>query len=152
LSADQEAAFKRYIQAGGGFVGVHDAAKAQADSSWFTGLIGTRPATSLSNPEKVTEVTANGDNPPNETKEKLVDGNTNTKWLTSAPPGWVPAKLDKPVAVNHYALTSANDFPGRDPKDWTLQASTDGSSWKTLDTQSGQSFAQRFQTKQYAFD
>jgi glucose/arabinose dehydrogenase/type 1 glutamine amidotransferase len=152
LSADQEAAFKRYIQSGGGFVGVHDAAKAQADSSWFTGLIGTRPATSLSNPEKVIEVTANGENPPNESKDKLVDGNTNTKWLTFEPTGWVTAKLDNPVAVNHYALTSANDFPGRDPKNWTLQGSQDGSSWKTLDTQSGQSFAQRFQTKQYAFD
>ena len=46
LSADQEAAFQAYIQAGNGFVGIHDAALAQPDSAWFTGLIGTRPGTS----------------------------------------------------------------------------------------------------------
>jgi glucose/arabinose dehydrogenase/type 1 glutamine amidotransferase len=46
LNADQEAAFQAYIKDGGGFVGVHDAARVQADSSWFTQLIGTRPAAS----------------------------------------------------------------------------------------------------------
>jgi type 1 glutamine amidotransferase len=152
LNADQEAAFQAYVKNGGGFVGVHDAARAQADSDWFTGLIGTRPGTGLPNPEKVVGVTASGENPPNESKEKLVDGNTNTKWLTFQPTGWVTAKLDKPVAVTSYALTSANDFEGRDPKDWKLQGSQDGKSWTNLDTQTGQDFPQRFQTKQYQFN
>jgi glucose/arabinose dehydrogenase/type 1 glutamine amidotransferase len=152
LNDDQEAVFQTYIKDGGGFVGVHDAAYAQADSAWFSGLIGTRPAASLPNPEKVVEVTASADNPPNESKEKLVDGNTGTKWLTFSPTGWVTAKLDKPIAVNSYALTSANDFPGRDPKDWKLQGSPDGQSWTNLDTRTGESFPQRFQTRQYQFD
>ncbi|MCW2637724.1 MAG: cytochrome, partial [Dactylosporangium sp.] len=132
LSADQERAFQLYINNGGGFVGVHDAARAQAESNWFTGLIGTRPGTGLPTPEKVVEVTASGENPPNESKEKLVDGNTNTKWLTFQPTGWVTVKLEKPVAATRYALTSANDFPGRDPKDWKLQGSPDGTSWTDL--------------------
>ncbi|MEV1286098.1 ThuA domain-containing protein [Micromonospora sp. NPDC049679] len=152
LNNDQENAFQAYIKNGGGFVGVHDAARAQADSDWFTGLIGTRPTTGLPKSEKVIEVTASAENPPNETKEKLFDGNTNTKWLTFQPTGWVTAKLDKPVAVTRYALTSANDFTGRDPKDWKLQGSQDGQSWTSLDTQTGQSFPQRFQTKPYQFD
>ena len=50
-----------------------------------------------------------------------------------------------------YALTSANDAPGRDPQDWTLEGSQDGQSWTVLDTQTGQSFGERFQTKEYAF-
>jgi glucose/arabinose dehydrogenase/type 1 glutamine amidotransferase len=151
LDADQEAAFRAYIKDGGGFVGVHDAARAQADSSWFTELIGTRPAGSLPNPEKVVEISASGENPPNETKDKLIDGKNDTKWLTRESTGWVDMKLEKPTAVAHYALTSANDFPGRDPKNWTLQGSQDGKSWSDLDKRTGESFPQRAQTKEYTF-
>src|SRR5918999_5304828 len=42
LSAEQEAAFQEYIRAGGGFLGIHDAAHVERGSAWFTGLIGTR--------------------------------------------------------------------------------------------------------------
>ncbi len=44
LDAAQEAAFQQYIRAGGGFVGVGDAARAEPESAWFTQLIGSRPA------------------------------------------------------------------------------------------------------------
>ncbi|MDF6046409.1 ThuA domain-containing protein [Streptomyces sp. JH14] len=151
LNAEQEAAFQSYINNGGGFVGVHDAARAQSDSSWFTGLIGTRPALGLPDPEKVVESAVNGDNPPNETKDKLFDGKNDTKWLARTPTGWVTMKLDKPVAVINYALTSANDSSGRDPKDWKLQGSEDGETWKTLDTRTGETFSSRFQTRQFQF-
>ncbi|WP_442818637.1 ThuA domain-containing protein [Streptomyces sp. NBC_01320] len=151
LNAEQEAAFQSYINNGGGFVGVHDAARAQSDSSWFTGLIGTRPALGLPDPEKVVESAVNGDNPPNETKDKLFDGKNDTKWLARTPTGWVTMKLDKPVAVVNYALTSANDSSGRDPKDWKLQGSEDGETWKTLDTRTGETFSSRFQTRQFQF-
>jgi glucose/arabinose dehydrogenase/type 1 glutamine amidotransferase len=52
LSADQEAAFKAYIQGGGGFLGVHGAANAQPSSDWFTGLLGSRPGTSPTQPQR----------------------------------------------------------------------------------------------------
>ncbi|MDM4718703.1 GH92 family glycosyl hydrolase [Micromonospora sp. WMMA1363] len=101
--------------------------------------------------DKIIEVTANGDNPPNETVQRVVDGDENTKWLVFESTGWVQVRLDTPVAVVHYALTSANDVPDRDPKDWTLQASTDGQTWVTLDTRTGQDFTDRYQTKEYRF-
>jgi glucose/arabinose dehydrogenase len=151
LSPDQESAFQAFIRGGGGFLGVHDAARAQADSSWFSELIGTRPSNGLPASEKVAEVTASGENPPNEGKANLVDGKTSTKWLTFSPTGWVTLKLEKPAAVVNYALTSANDFDGRDPKSWNLQGSTDGTNWTTLDTQTGQTFPQRFQSRQFPF-
>jgi glucose/arabinose dehydrogenase len=151
LDDTQEAAFQAYIKGGGGFVGVHDAARAQPSSEWFTGLIGTRPAAGLPNAEKVVEITASGSNPPNETEAQLVDGSVGTKWLVRTPTGWVVAKLGAPVVVSRYALTSANDFEGRDPRNWELQGSADGQNWTTLDTRTGETFAQRFQTKQYTF-
>src|SRR6185369_9759514 len=84
-------------------------------------------------------------------KENLVDGDVGSKWLVFTPTGWAQVKLAQPVAVVHYALSSANDEPGRDPKDWTLQGSQDGQTWTTLDTQTGQKFSARHQTKEYRF-
>ncbi|SFP03335.1 F5/8 type C domain-containing protein [Amycolatopsis arida] len=152
LTMAQEAAFQDYIAAGGGFLGIRDAARAQARSEWFTGLVGTRPAGNRPTPEEAAAVGASGENPPNETKEKLVDGDVGTKWLTFAPTGWVTVELAEPTVVNRYALSSANDAPGRDPKDWTLRGSADGQSWTDLDRRTGETFPDRFQTKEYAFD
>ncbi|MDG4828588.1 ThuA domain-containing protein [Solwaraspora sp. WMMD1047] len=151
LDDTQEAAFQAYVKSGGGFVGVHDAAYAQPSSEWFTGLIGTRPAASLPDAEEVVEATASGTNPPNETPPHAFDGSTSTKWLTRQPVSWLAGKLATPVAVNRYALTSANDSPGRDPKDWTLQGSNDGESWTDLDRRTGEAFPQRFLTRQFSF-
>ncbi|MEU8265324.1 ThuA domain-containing protein [Micromonospora sp. NPDC048999] len=152
LNGDQEAAFQAYIRGGGGFLGVHDAAYAQSGSSWFTGLIGTRPAGSMPPAEKVIDIKVNSENPPSEGKAQLVDGNNNTKWLARTNTAWVELKLEKPVAVGHYALTSANDFAGRDPKNWTLKGSTDGTTWVNLDTRSNETFPQRFQTREFKFN
>ena len=97
--------------------------------------------------DQVTDVRASAENTGGgEVKENLVDGEPSTKWLTFEPGGWVEFDLDKPVELARYALTSANDHDERDPKDWTLKGSADGKEWKTLDTRSGESFSERFQT------
>ena len=46
---------------------------------------------------------------------------------------------DHPAPVA-YSVTSANDFPDRDPKDWRLLGSADGREWTVLDARQGQSF------------
>ena len=149
LSRDQEGALQSYIRAGNGFLGIANAAKAQTDSVWFTNLIGSRPVGARLVPEPVTQITASAENPPNETKEKLFDNNDQTKWLAFASTGFVAAKLATPAAINQYSLTSANDAPTRDPKDWTLQGSDDGTNWTDVDRRTGQVFDDRFQTKKY---
>ena len=102
--------------------------------------------------EQVTAVTASAENPPGETAERLNDGDVNSKWLAREPSGWIRYELSAPIAVVHYALSSANDSPERDPRNWALQGSHDGTDWTTLDTQSDQDFSERFQTKEYRFD
>ena len=99
--------------------------------------------------DKVVAVTASAENPPAETAERLNDGDVNSKWLAFEPTGWVRYQLSEPVTVVDYALSSANDSAERDPRDWELQGSHDGSAWTTVDTQTGQDFSERFQTKQY---
>jgi glucose/arabinose dehydrogenase/PKD repeat protein/type 1 glutamine amidotransferase len=151
LTRDQETALQNYIKAGNGFLGISDAARAQEESTWFTGLIGTRPIGSRPEPEAVAQVTVSAENPPNEIGTKLIDHNSQTKWLTFNPTGWVAYKMTTPSAVSSYSLTSANDFPGRDPQNWTLQGSNDGSTWTDLDTRTNESFAERFQSRKFTF-
>ncbi|MFR9797596.1 GH92 family glycosyl hydrolase [Streptomyces sp. MS06] len=100
--------------------------------------------------DHVTAGRASGENTGSgEVKENLVDLDPGTKWLTFQRTGWVEFDADAPLTVVKYALTSANDYSGRDPRDWTLQGSTDGKSWKTLDTRTAQTFTERFQTRTY---
>jgi cytochrome c len=40
LDSDQQGAFQRYIEAGGGFVGVHSASDTEHDWPWYGGLVG----------------------------------------------------------------------------------------------------------------
>ncbi|GAA5045038.1 GH92 family glycosyl hydrolase [Streptomyces similanensis] len=100
--------------------------------------------------DHVTDLRASNENTSGgEVKENLVDGESGTKWLTFESTGWVEFDFDKPVKITRYALTSANDYAERDPKDWTLQASADGKDWKSVDSRTGETFAERFQTKTY---
>ncbi|WP_232323857.1 ThuA domain-containing protein [Catenuloplanes japonicus] len=147
LTSGQESALQAYVKAGNGFLGVGDAAKAQLDSTWFTGLIGTRPAGAGA--EAVAAVTASGENPPSETAVKLADGDPNTKWLVRATTGWARYELSAAKTISAYSLTSANDFDGRDPRDWTLQGSADGGTWTDVDRKTNEDFPGRFQAKRY---
>jgi PAS domain S-box-containing protein len=58
-------------------------------------------------------------------------------------------RLSRPVRVlSGYALTSGNDMPNRDPRDWRLLGSRDqGATWHTLDVRRNEVFAQRFQRR-----
>ncbi|GDY50648.1 hypothetical protein SVIO_012710 [Streptomyces violaceusniger] len=73
------------------------------------------------------------------------------KWLGHGDRAWLEFTLRRPVAVGHYVLTSANDVPGRDPKDWTLKGSNDGEHWVDLDSRVEESFAYRHQPRGFTF-
>jgi hypothetical protein len=53
--------------------------------------------------------------------------------------------------VFEYAITSANDAPARDPKDWNLLGSNDGGeTWDILDSRAGVTFTSRFQRQVFS--
>ncbi len=110
---------------------------------------GTLPLLPGSVKDRITAVTASAENAPNESAAKAADEDPSTKWLTFAATGWLRYQLSEDVTVRKYALTSANDFPDRDPKDFALQGSADGSTWTTVDSRTGQTFAGRFASKVY---
>lgn len=89
--------------------------------------------------------------PTGEEYTKAIDNNTATKYLTFNPSGWIQFQPNTAAIVTKYTITSANDEPTRDPKNWILQGSNNGTTWTNLDTQTNQSFASRFLKKTYSF-
>ena len=85
---------------------------------------------------------------------KLVDNNTDSKFLVGDYRAdlWAQLVYATPTKLGAYTLTSANDAPDRDPKDWELMGSNDGENWVVLDSRTGEIFTQRFQTKRYEFN
>ncbi|SDW69531.1 alpha-1,2-mannosidase, putative [Amycolatopsis xylanica] len=98
---------------------------------------------------RVTETSASSENTSGEDSPMLVDGTADTKWLAWTPTAWAQITLSEPTSITHYAVTSANDAPERDPKDWALQGSNDALTWTDIDKQTGQSYSDRFQQKDY---
>lgn len=110
---------------------------------------------------QVTDVTSKGGIKkaqfvPDKTEEdidKLFDNNKNTKYCYGFSSNlWVQYQLPEPVIVNQYALSSANDVPERDPRNWKLLGSVDGKKWVKLDNQAKERFDERMQTKIYSFE
>jgi hypothetical protein len=88
----------------------------------------------------------------NEGVDKAFDG-TNAKWFNgTGATDWLQYRFaaGKRHPLSRYILTTGNDVPERDPKDWQVQGSNDGTNWTTLDTRTGQSFPVRLQA--YAYD
>jgi hypothetical protein len=87
--------------------------------------------------------------------KRAFDRNSLSQWLyagPTGPTGWLQYDLGHTERVQRYSVTSSSDgkVVPRDPKDWQFQASNDGSTWTTLDTQSDQVFAERLELKTYA--
>jgi hypothetical protein len=85
-----------------------------------------------------------------------------SKWcVTAAPSTGTPISTMYDFAgstafvITSYTITSGNDVPARDPKNWTFQgclgtcSAGSGTGWVTLDTRTNQTFANRFQTNTY---
>lgn len=91
----------------------------------------------------VTYATGSGSEGP----DKLFDNSTSTKWcLTGNTPNPTNASTYRVIVMRltntiseivSYNLCTANDVPDRDPTQWTLEASTNGSDWAEVDARSG---------------
>lgn len=105
----------------------------------------------VAGPIATTVITARGENLPNEGKEKAFDGNNSTKWLDMSATSWIQIQYASAITYNKYVIVSGNDEPARDPKNWTLKGSNNGSTWITLNTQTNQTWTARNQAKTFSF-
>jgi len=77
----------------------------------------------------------------------VTDNNPYTKFYQADGSTWIVQQTPAGSVVTQYTLTSANDFPERDPRAWLLEGSNDGTSFTPLDARAGQSFMSRHQTR-----
>lgn len=70
----------------------------------------------------------------NENAAKLIDGKVDTKFLVGAVPLTVDFTYDSPQTVKLYAVGQANDAHERDPMDWTIEGSNNGTTWTVIQT------------------
>ncbi|WP_285008241.1 basic secretory protein-like protein [Pedobacter faecalis] len=84
---------------------------------------------------------------------KLIDNDKATKYLIQSytPAFYIQFSFAEPKLIASYAFTSGDDADGRDPENWTVTGSLDGSTWVQLDKQDYEFFPERTQTKRYYF-
>ncbi|WP_328580608.1 alpha-1,2-mannosidase [Streptomyces sp. NBC_00370] len=73
------------------------------------------------------------------------------KWLAHEDSADLEFTFTSPAVVTAYSLTSANDCQERDPSDWHLEGSHDGSTWARLDARENERFNRRFDTREFSF-
>lgn len=153
LPADATSCDDTNAPAGVGVIYRVSARKRALGSDYLTtGVITTGNLTPLTDVAVNLGGSASGTTPINdgENGAKAFDGDINTKYLSTQLPAILTVTLPEPVAVKQYAMISANDAVTRDPKNWVLEASNDGSRWVEIDSKKDQAFAARFQTNLYA--
>ena len=76
--------------------------------------------------------------------DKLVDGNTGTKWCTNSKSDgvwYMEFNTSSAVLVDGYTLTTGGDtqdYSGRNPRNWVLKArANSGDAWTVIDTKTG---------------
>ena len=87
--------------------------------------------------------TSNGDVSGGEDVTKAFDNTTATKFNSNhSLPLTVQYDFagNNAYAVNSYTVSSANDAPARDPRDWQFQGSNDGTNWTTKKTSLSSNF------------
>ncbi len=93
------------------------------------------------------DITSEFKSPFGEVITNLVDENINTKYCVKESDLWVRYNCPENEELYAYSFTSANDASWRDPENWVLYASNDGSTWNIIDQQSGINFSKRLETQ-----
>ncbi|MBE8713601.1 basic secretory protein-like protein [Sphingobacterium hungaricum] len=121
------------------------------------------PENAAKDPISVNDVTSKGiltvsqENPSgaqgNEGSSKLIDNNKDTKFLIFdfKPDFYIQLELDSARLIGAYEFTTGNDADGRDPMDWTITGSNDGTNWEVVDRQIGEQLRSRKLTKRFDF-
>jgi len=81
----------------------------------------------------------------------LVDSDFSSKYLAFnyGTDLYVQLAYQSTKKIDAYTITSGNDAPERDPKDFNLQGSNNGTTWTTIDSRSNESFVGRNLTRTF---
>ena len=122
--------FKITERRGGGAAGLVQMGEFEFYNGTSDDLLNLVPVVAVSNPGG----SNSGENPgnPAETVANLTDGDYATKWLDN---NNQPVIFDfgSSVPFDRYLYVTGNDAPDRDPVNWTLEGSNDGTNWELIE-------------------
>ncbi len=93
------------------------------------------------------------DSPFGEEVDKITDGDINTKFLDFVlgdGMGFIVDLGGASTAAHYIELTTANDFPVRDPIDYTIEGSIDGTNFSIIDTGTVVCISERFESRLFS--
>ncbi len=93
------------------------------------------------------------DSPFGEEVDKIIDGDINTKFLDfvlADGMGFIVDLGGTSTAVHIIELTTANDFPVRDPIDFIVEGSVDGTNYSLVDTGTVICINERFESRLFS--
>jgi len=81
------------------------------------------------------------------------DDDLTTLWEASPVPEWISYDFGSgnDEAIQWVSITARRNFPERAPSDFTIEASTDNSTWNVIHTVTGETGWQDTETRQYSF-
>ena len=59
-------------------------------------------------------------------------GSGDSKWCCEGPTQWIYVQFSTSYVLTHFTITSGNDGAVRDPDQWEIQGSNDGTNWTTI--------------------
>jgi hypothetical protein len=72
--------------------------------------------------------------PRNETPPNAINNNIRQKWLSYNSKCSLYITFQDTITMNEYSITTANDYPTRDPITWNLYSSDDNNNWILIDS------------------
>ncbi len=81
---------------------------------------------------------------------RVFDGDVNYAWHANSSAAWVQIDFGPSLQFKLFGYTIGVEtfanalFPGRDPLDWTIEGSNNGTDWDVLDTVTGQNWGSFF--------
>lgn len=80
--------------------------------------------------------------------ENAFDNDLDTKWLHFvSEDAWISYEFEEPQVVTFYSITSGDDVEERDPKDWVIEGSNNGTDWTVVDSRQDEDFPARKQRR-----
>jgi hypothetical protein len=137
------ALFDDFVQIGNGThdiaeILVRDRVSTTAEAASLTAYFNTEHGLTVSQPDILGGTMSTSSTYGTAVPARSQDGNNGSEWMAdNVIPCWLKATYGSAQTAGSYRLTSMTGQNSRAPGSWTLQGSNDGSSWTTLDTQTG---------------
>jgi hypothetical protein len=126
----------------------------RGSTGFMAGIPGTTVSTSFTTNvygmDEVRSITASAEpNAPAQGKEKVLDGLKATFWSINTQAGSLTVQFGLSVRMQRYTLSVPAGNPTRNPKTWTLQGSTNGTTFTTIHTVSANTWTDDYETQTF---